>query len=101
MVYDRKYAELSPSPKTKEAYLCDHLLSLDFGDITHGLPRSGELRTQKLKSHLVRTQSLNVLPLKAGVGQYVAKHALTARDFVLPVHSPAFLSKTFPEFFLC
>ena len=26
-------------------------------------PRSGELRTQKLKSHLVRTQSLNVLPL--------------------------------------
>ena len=32
-------------------------------------PRSGELRTQKLKSHLVRTQSLNVLPLKPGVGQ--------------------------------
>ena len=27
-------------------------------------PRSGELRTQKLKSHLVRTQSLNVFPLK-------------------------------------
>ena len=26
-------------------------------------PRSGELRTQKLKSHPVRTQSLNVLPL--------------------------------------
>ena len=26
-------------------------------------PRSGELRTQKVKSHLVRTQSLNVLPL--------------------------------------
>ena len=26
-------------------------------------PRSGELRMQKLKSHLVRTQSLNVLPL--------------------------------------
>ena len=34
------------------------------------IPRSGELRTQKLKSHLVRTQSLNVLPLKPGVGQY-------------------------------
>ena len=32
-------------------------------------PSSGELRTQKLKSHLVRTQSLNVLPLKSGVGQ--------------------------------
>ncbi|WP_419607989.1 hypothetical protein [Thiolapillus sp.] len=27
------------------------------------VPRSGELRMQKLKSHLVRTQSLNVLPL--------------------------------------
>ena len=32
--------------------------------VTASLPRSGELRTQKLKSHLVRTQSLNVLPLK-------------------------------------
>ena len=28
-------------------------------------PRSGELRTQKFKSHLVRTQRLNVLPFKA------------------------------------
>ena len=47
-------------------------------------PRSGELRTQRLKSHLVRTQSLNVLPLKPGVTQYIAIHAtLTARDFFL------------------
>ena len=47
-------------------------------------PHSGELWTQKLKSHLVRTQSLNVLPLKPGVGQYIAIHAmLTARDFFL------------------
>ena len=45
-------------------------------------PRSGELRTQKLKSHLLRTQSLNVLLLKPGVGQYIALHAtITARDF--------------------
>ena len=29
---------------------------------------SGELRTQKLKSHLLRTQTLRVLPLKPGVG---------------------------------
>ena len=35
------------------------------------MPRNGELRTQKLKSHLVRTQSLNVLPLKSGVGQNI------------------------------
>ena len=39
---------------------------------------------QKLKSHLIRTQSLNVLPLKPGVGQYIAMHAmLTARDIFL------------------
>ena len=47
-------------------------------------PRSGELRTQKLKSYQMRTQSLKVLPLKPGVGQYIAIHAtLTARDFFL------------------
>ena len=47
-------------------------------------PRSGELRTHKLKSHLMRTQSLKVVPLKPGVGQYIAMHAtLTARDFFL------------------
>ena len=39
---------------------------------------------QKLKSHLIRTQSLNVLPLKPGVSQYIAMHAmLTARDIFL------------------
>ena len=47
-------------------------------------PAVGELRTQKLKSHLVRTQGLRVLPLKPGVGQYIAVHAtLTAREFLL------------------
>ena len=46
------------------------------------LPRTREL--QKLKSRLLRTQSLKVLPLKPGVGQYIAIHAtLTARDFFL------------------
>ena len=34
-------------------------------------PRSGQLRTQKLKSHLLRTQSLKVLPLKSALGQYI------------------------------
>ena len=69
--------------------------------------RSGELRTQKLKSHLVRIQSLNVLPFKPGVGQYIAIHAtLTAGSSsllisTLPVHSPAFFSKTSPNIFLC
>ena len=59
-------------------------------------PRSGELRTQKLKSHLVRTQSLNVLPLKPGVGQYIVYmlRLLPGISFLListlPIHSPAF-----------
>ena len=70
-------------------------------------PRSGELRMQKLKSHLVRTQSLNVLPLKPGVGQYIAIRAtLTATDFVLAYFYPSspficIFSKTSPDFFLC
>ena len=51
---------------------------------------SGELRTQKLKSHLVRTQSLNALPLKLGVGQYIAiRNTLTARDFFLTHFYPS------------
>ena len=70
-------------------------------------PRSGELWTQKLKSHLVRTQSLNVLPLKPGVGQYIAIHAtLTARDFFLSYFYTSgpftcIFSKTSPDFSLC
>ena len=66
-----------------------------------------ELLTQKLKSHQVRTRSLNVLPLKPRVRQHIDIHAtLTAKDiflayFYLPVHSPAFFSKTSPDFFSC
>ena len=42
------------------------------------------------KSHLVRTQSLNVLPFKPGVGQYMAVHAtLTVRDFFLAYFYPS------------
>ena len=53
-------------------------------------PRSGELQTQKLKSNLVRTQSLNVLLLKPGVGQFIAMHGtLTARDFFLAYLYPS------------
>ena len=57
---------------------------------SQGQPRSGELRTQKLKSHLMKTQSLNVLPFKPGVGQYIAIHAtLTAREFFLAYFYPS------------
>ena len=67
---------------TKKLLQCDH-------DLTPP-PRSGELRMQKLKSHLVKTQSLNVLPLKLGVGQYIAVHAtLTTRDFFLASFYPS------------
>ena len=65
-----------------------------------------ELRTQKLRSHLLRTQSLKVLPLKLGVGQYTAIHAApTVRDFFLANFYPSgpftcIFSKTSPEFFL-
>ena len=53
-------------------------------------PRSWELRIQKLKSDLMRTQSLNVLPLKPGVGQYIAVHAtLTDREFFLAYFYPS------------
>ena len=73
------------------------------------LPRSGELWMQKLKSQLVRTQSLNVLSLKPGVGQYmyISIHAaLTARNFFLAYFYPSspftcIFSKTSPDFFLC
>ena len=51
---------------------------------------SGQLLTQKLKSHLVRTQNLNVLPLKPGIGQSIAIHAtLTARNFFLAYFYPS------------
>ena len=50
----------------------------------------GEKKKQKLKSHLLRTQSLKVLPLKPGVGQYIAIHAmLTAREFFLASFYPS------------
>ena len=35
---------------------------MEYYDQLCGYPRCGELRTQKLKSHLVRTQSFKVLP---------------------------------------
>ena len=63
-----------------------------------------ELRTQKLRSHLLRTQSSKVLPLKPGVGQYIAMHATsTAKDFFPAYFYPSgqftcIFSKTSPYF---
>ena len=75
---------------------CSSLLILLFLLLLLLIPRSRELRTQKLKSHLVRTQSLNVKP---GVGQYIAIYAtLTARDFFLANFYPSGpFTCTFPK----
>ena len=66
--------------------------------------RCGELRTQKLKSHMLRTHSLKFFPLKPGVREYVATHAtLNAGDFFLANVYPSgpftcIFSKTSTEF---
>ena len=41
-----------------------------------------EIEVPSFKNRKEKKKSLNVLPLKTGVGQYIAMHAtLTARDF--------------------
>ena len=67
-------------------------------------PRNGELRTQKLNP--IWWEHLNYIPLKPGVGQYIAIHAtLTAMDFFLAYFYPSgpftcIFSKTSSDFFL-
>ena len=70
--------------------------------MTDASPRSEKLRRQKLKSHLVRTQSLNVLPLKPGVGTCMLRLLPGISSLLIstfPVHSPAFFPKHLPIFF--
>ena len=83
---------------------------LCFNAITSSTPaylsdlRSGELLTQKRKCHLMRTQSLKVLPLKPAACQYIAIHAtLTAMVFFLAYFYPSgpftcIFPKTSPDF---
>ena len=69
-----------------ESYRCFQIRrgNLLWGNLPMDIPRSGRLRTQKLRSHMLRIQSSKVLPLKPGVGQYITLHAtVTARDFFL------------------
>ena len=64
--------------------LSDEMFHCHIGSKMSRFPRRGELRTQKLRSHLLRTQSSKILPLKPGVGQHIATHAtLTAGNFIL------------------
>ena len=66
-------------------------------------PRSWVQRTQKLKTQLCS----KVLPLKPGVGHYIAMHVtpiarkVFLADFYLPGLFIFIFPKTFPEFFLC
>ena len=88
-------------------YKCDECQTLRDGTTHWALPIhscSEELCTQKLKSHLVRTQCLNILPEKPGVGQYIAIHAtLTAWGLFLAYFYPSvpftcIFPKTSPDF---
>ena len=96
--------ELGMAPR-QQCFVFWMTFSAVLTEETWSLPCSGELQTQKLKSHLVRTQSLKVLHVKPGVDQYIAIHdILTARDFflvysTLPAHSLAFLPKPLLIFF--
>ena len=60
-----------------------------------------------LRSHLLRTQSSKVLPLKPRLGQYIAMHAMpTAKnffpaDFYLPSPFTFIFSSISPKVFLC
>ena len=56
---------------TDLASIMCYIVLHDVQWMLYAMPRSGELRTQKLKSNLVRTQSSKVFPLKPGVGQYI------------------------------
>ena len=76
-----------------------HTFSLSLFDIN---PRSGVLRTQKLKTHLSRTQSSQILPFEPGVGPYVVMLLLLPGISSLliptfPVHSPAFFPNPPPS----
>ena len=71
-------------------------------------PRFGALRTQKLKSHLLRTQSSKVLPLKPGTGPYTDTRATPTVPgisslliFTLLVHSPALSPQNVSRVFFC
>ena len=95
------------APWSEQHQLCGLSKSTCTWGLSTAGPHNGELRMQKLKSHLVRTQCLNIFCLKPRVSQYIAIHAtLTVRDFSLTYFYPSspftcIFSKTSPNFFLC
>ena len=99
----RVFVKLDPNTNNCEYVTFVESIYLVFTRMSRGWG----LRTQKLKSHLLRTHSLKVFPLKPGVGLYTAMRAtLTARNFFLAYFYPSgpftcIFSKTSPKFFLC
>ena len=76
--------------------------------VTHHItPCSGVLWMRKLKTHLLRTQSSKVLPLRPGLGQKVDLHAWTPAwnlflaNFYLPSPFTFIFFQTSPKFVLC
>ena len=66
------------------------------------------LRTQKLRTRLLKTQSSKILSLKPGAGQHITMYAtFTARDFFLTNFNPCgpftciFIQNLLLVFFLC
>lgn len=67
--------------------------------IPAGSPLGGELRMQKLRSLLLRTQSSQNLCLKHGVGQNIATHASpAARDSAFPSSAFQFIQLDFSAY---
>ena len=96
------YMAKHATPTARDFFLANFYPSDPFTCIF--VSRSWELWMQKLKSHLLRTQSLKVLPVKPGVCQHIAIHATpTARVSslqisTLPVYSPAFFKNLSRDF---
>ena len=79
-----------------------------FSPVNHKGLHQDRTQISVFKSHLVRTQTLNVHTFKPGVSQYIAIHTtLTARDFFLAFFYPSspftciFFPKPLPIFFPC
>ena len=93
----------------RRLYITCRLYSASWSPLQYTVrrPRSGELRTQKWKTHLLRTPSLMGLPLEPWVAQCRAIYAtLIAKNFFLAnfyPHGPfiCIFSETSPEFFPC
>ena len=104
----RQWLRPTDTPAHTQSFSDTNLPPTLSADFTSLAPCNWEMRTQKLRFHLLRrTQSPNVLPLKPGVGQKKAPHASsTAMDFflelisTLPVYSLVFFTNLSRVFYV-